>query len=611
MFDIKNIKDPSFIKNLTIKEKKELANDLRTFLIENISKTGGHLGSNLGIVEIMIALYTVFDYENDSFLFDVGHQAYIHKIFTGRADKFDSLRKFNGLSGYINRNESKYDIWESGHSSTSISALAGMLLAEGKNTKKHLIAIIGDASIVNGVSLEALNYLGSIKGYHPIIILNDNKMGISKSVGSLNKVFNRLRSKKFLIKLKRFCNNIFPKFIANGFHKIKRGIKGLIQKDNIFEDLGFDYYGPVDGNNIKALTNIFNRIKDLDEPVIIHTITKKGKGYEFAEKDDFGSFHGVSPFDINTGKPLKEKEENVHSYSYVVSYSLTKLREKTEFYVITPAMKVGAELEIFAEKYKDSFIDVGIAEEHAAVMSAGLTLGGKKAVLLMYSTFAQRAYDFFLNDICRQDLPVIIGLDRAGVVGADGQTHAGIYDVSMFAGMPNCYILMPRNPYEVIGLFSHALSFNHPVVIRYPRLDVKFDLTKLEICDTPFKWDIVRQGNNGIVLVYGHYVDKVLNLVNANNLDLTVVNARLIKPLDYECLDYLKSLNQNFLVIEEVISNGSLYEALLVEGIRNIKGLNFDVNIKLPHGSIKEVLDSCGFSDDDILKLLKELNETR
>ncbi len=609
MFDISKIKDPEFLKNLNYKEKKELAKEIRTFLIEHIAKTGGHLASNLGIVELVIALYSVFDYKNDKFIYDVGHQSYVHKILTGRAKYFDELRKYNGLSGYISYKESPYDIWESGHSSTSISALAGLLLAEGKNSKHKIIAIIGDASITNGVSFEALNYLGTLKGYSPIIILNDNKMGISKSVGSLNLVFDKLRSKKFIISLKKFTNAILPRFITNGFHHLKRAIKGYIQQDNIFEDLGFDYYGPVDGNDIRAITKALERIKDLEGPIILHVLTKKGLGYDLAAQDDIGTFHGVPPFDIKTGKPLKEKKPLIHSFSEVVCECLCLLREKEEFYVITPATKVGAALEKFYKLYPDNLIDVGIAEEHAAVMASGLVKGGKKAIVLMYSTFSQRAYDFFLNDIARPNIPVIIGIDRAGVVGHDGPTHQGIYDIAMFSSMPNIVVTAPRNSNEVMGLFKLALNINKPIVIRYPRTDTICDFSKLQINEIKLEWEIIKEGHLGIVIAYGPILDELLKLIVLNDLDVYLINARIIKPLDFKMLDYLKSLNLKFLVIEEVISSGSLYSKLLEYGIYNINKINFDVDDIIPQGDIKEVLNLYGFSKENIIKEIKKLYE--
>ena len=396
MIDLEKIENPSFIKNLSIKELEELAKQIRQFLIENISKTGGHLSSNLGVVELTLAMYYVFDSENDTFLFDVGHQSYVHKILTGRAKEFKTLRQFNGLSGYIKKDESKYDKWESGHSSTTISAMSGMIVAD-EDASKRVISLIGDAAITNGVALEGLNFLGQMKEKNPIIILNDNKMGISKSVGALSKAFAKLRGKNN--RKVRNKNNITPNFISTFTHKVKRGIKGFIQQDNIFEDLGFDYFGPYNGNDIATVIKVLKNVKTTKGPIIVHMLTKKGLGYELSEKDRIGDFHGVSPFDIATGKPLEEVKTNVASYSKIVADYLYKKREIKPFYVINPAMKSGSKLDDFAEKYKESFFDVGIAEEHATVMAAGLASSNKDVVLLMYSTFAQRAYDYILNQI--------------------------------------------------------------------------------------------------------------------------------------------------------------------------------------------------------------------
>ncbi len=520
MFDLENIKDPSFLKDLTIKELKILAEEIREFLIKNISLTGGHLSSNLGVVELTIALYYVFDPEEVSFLFDVGHQCYTHKILTGRAKEFKTLRQFGGLSGYINKEESKYDIWESGHSSTSISAMSGIMLA----SKKRCLSVIGDSSIMNGVAFEGLNFLGQIKDINPIIILNDNKMGISKSVGALSRAFTRLRGSKAHRGLKRFFIRIFPNCIHNFFHRLKRSFKAFIQRDNIFEDLGFDYYGPYDGNDLKMLIKVLERIKLQKEPLVLHVHTVKGKGYLPSENDFTGDFHGVEPFDIETGKPLNVDTTHC-SYSKLVANYLIKKREKTPFKIITPATKSGAKLQEFDTINPTDLYDVGIAEEHAAVMAAGMALAKTDVVLLMYSTFAQRAYDEILNDIARQDLKVIIGIDRAGIVGEDGITHQGIYDTSMFMAMPNICVTMPKDAKEAIGLFNYAFSQNHPFVIRYPR--DKFlcqDLDYEYICD--LSWESLTKGDKGIIISYGPDVLRLQNIVLENDLDIEAVNSR-------------------------------------------------------------------------------------
>ena len=611
MIDLEKIENPSFIKNLSIKELEELAKQIRQFLIENISKTGGHLSSNLGVVELTLAMYYVFDSENDTFLFDVGHQSYVHKILTGRAKEFKTLRQFNGLSGYIKKDESKYDKWESGHSSTTISAMSGMIVAD-EDASKRVISLIGDAAITNGVALEGLNFLGQMKEKNPIIILNDNKMGISKSVGALSKAFAKLRGKNN--RKVRNKNNITPNFISTFTHKVKRGIKGFIQQDNIFEDLGFDYFGPYNGNDIATVIKVLKNVKTTKGPIIVHMLTKKGLGYELSEKDRIGDFHGVSPFDIATGKPLEEVKTNVASYSKIVADYLYKKREIKPFYVINPAMKSGSKLDDFAEKYKESFFDVGIAEEHATVMAAGLASSNKDVVLLMYSTFAQRAYDYILNDIARSDLKVVFGFDRAGVVGEDGSTHQGIYDISMLSGMPNIRICAPSNALEVIELFNYALECEkHPIVIRYPRANTSYNINEIDFNKIgSLDWKIVHNGNKAIIISYGEILNKVMSVITENNLDVTLVNALCIKPVDLSMLQKIFELNLPIIVIEEVVNSGTLYSKVLEYKEENnfnqkIKKLSFDVDTIITHGKQKDVLNNYGMSDEEILKLINNV----
>ena len=602
MINLEDIKDPSFVKDLSIKELKELASQIRKFLIDNISKTGGHLSSNLGIVEITLAMYYVFDPEKDKFLFDVGHQSYVHKILTGRAKDFKTLRQMDGLSGYINRKESKYDVWESGHSSTSISAASGMIIAGADD--ERVIAIIGDSAIMNGVALEGLNFLGQIKDKNPIIILNDNKMGISKSVGALTKTLQRIRGMKLYIALKKFFNFITPTFLANFNHQIKRGIKGFIQRDNIFEEMGFDYYGPYAGNNLKYCIKMMKRVKMCKEPVVLHLITKKGKGYEPSENDTEGDFHGVGPFDIETGKQFKD--ENMKSYSKHVADFLCEKRKEEQFYVVTPAMKSGSKLSEFAKLYPNDFFDVGIAEEHAADMAAGIALQNKKVVLLFYSTFAQRAYDMLLNDISRQNLKVIIGLDRAGVVGEDGPTHQGVYDISMLSSMPNIKIFMPKDDIETIGLFNYA--FNHldsPIVIRYPRASFQMKEYDYKYECNP-NWEKLKEGKLANVISYGPDVLRINNL----DLDINVYNARRIKPIDEEALKEIFNNGLPIFVIEQTVSSGTLYDKILEFKEENnynskIYSISFKPDTIIKHGKINDVLACYGLSDDEIKEFIE------
>lgn len=606
MFDLENIKDPSFVKELSVKELKILALEIREFLISHISKTGGHLSSNLGVVELTIALYYVFDPKEVSFLFDVGHQCYTHKILTGRAKEFVNLRQFGGLSGYINREESEYDIWESGHSSTSISAMSGIMCADNK----RCISVIGDSSIMNGVALEGMNYLGQLKGTNPIIILNDNKMGITKSVGSLTRALTRLRGSKFHVGLKRVLTKIFPNWLHSACHRIKRSFKALIQRDNIFEDLGFDYYGPYDGNDLVPLIKVLRRIKEQKEPVLLHVQTKKGKGYKPSEEDTSGDYHGVEPFDVNTGKPLC-KCEGYMSYSKLVADYLCKKREEREFKVITPATKAGAKLSCFADMHPNDFYDVGIAEEHAAVMAAGIALAKHDVVLLMYSTFAQRAYDEILNDIARQDLKVIFGIDRAGIVGEDGITHQGIYDTSMFMAMPNVVVTMPKDNQEAIGLFNYAFIQEHPFVIRYPRDKFKIDENLDYSYVSDLSWEILTEGKKGIVLSYGPDVLRLKKIVEENNLDVLVCNAKCLKPIDTNMLSKLFNLNIPILIVDQNISSGTLYHKVLEfkeENNFNSKVYyhGFKPGIEITFGSLKDVFLHYGLSDMTLMEEIKD-----
>ena len=606
MFDLENIKDPSFVKDLNMKELKILAQEIRDFLIKSISETGGHLSSNLGVVELTIALYYVFDPKEVKILFDVGHQCYTHKILTGRAKEFSTLRQFGGLSGYINREESEFDIWESGHSSTSISASSGIMLS----SDARCISVIGDSSIMNGVAMEGLNFLGQIKGINPVVILNDNKMGITKSVGALTRALTRLRGSKLHIGTKKALTKIFPNWLHVFCHKIKRSFKALIQKDNVFEDLGFDYYGPYDGNDIEALIKILKRVKIQKEPVLLHVLTKKGKGYAPSEADTTGNFHGVEPFNIETGKP-KVCHSDLMSYSKLVANYLVERRKNTEFKVITPATKAGAKLEEFHALYPKDFYDVGIQEEHAAVMAAGMAIAKKDVVLLMYSTFAQRAYDEVLNDIARQNLKVIIGIDRAGIVGEDGITHQGIYDVSMFMAMPNMVVTMPKDAKEAIGLFNYAFMQNHPFVIRYPRDSFKaIELDNTYICD--LSWDILQEGDNGIIISYGPDVERLSNIVKENNLNLTVVNAKSLKPIDEAMLHKCFKISKDILIVEQVVSSGSLYDRILEFKEENnytskIHFHGFKPGIEITHGSLDEVYKHYKLSNEELLKKINSI----
>ena len=607
MFNLEDIKDPSFIKQLNKKELITLADEIREFIISNVAQTGGHLASNLGVVEITLAMHYVFDSPKDKFLFDVGHQMYAHKILTGRAKDFKTLRSLNGLSGYASKSESIHDIWESGHSSTSISAQAGLIASQiKKEIDGRVIALIGDSSIANGIAFEGLNFEGQYKDRQPIIILNDNKMGINRSVGAMNKFLNRLRSSKGWRKTRGLSLKIFPGFINRGMHQVKRGIKGFIQKDNIFEDLGFDYYGPYEGNNVNSLIRVLKHAKKSSNPTIIHIITKKGKGYKPAE-DNMTKFHGVDTYDLVTGISTN-KEEGI-SYTKIAANELLNLHQENDFSVICPAMISSTHLTEFKEKYPSDCYDVGIAEEHATVMAAGMALGGENVVLPMYSTFSQRAFDQMLNDVCRQNLNVKFMLDRCGVVGKDGSTHQGVYDISMLSLMPNMKIAMGRDGAELKGLIEYAIKHNGPIAVRYPKLNT-VDTEKVLINDE--KWQVLKEGSKGIVISYGPDLDRILKIISNNNLDLSVINARFIRPLDEELLNNVGICNKSIFIYEQVIESSSL--AMMIRNYMSknnytnkITNMSFDTDQIVRHGNISEVLDYYGLGDKKLEEALVKL----
>lgn len=602
--DLEAITKPGFVKQLNIKELEELACQIREFIIENVSKTGGHIASNLGVVELTIALHYVFDSERDKFVFDVGHQTYAHKILTGRAKEFKTLRHIDGLSGYAKRSESKYDFFEAGHSSTSISALAGLLFTNPENKN---IAIIGDASISSGISMEAINYIGALEDKKAIIILNDNEMSISKNVGALSNFLTGLRGNGLIIKIKKLVYKITPEWIMNIYRKIIRGMKGFIQPDNIFEDLGFRYYGPVDGNDLNSVIKILTKAKNADKSCVVHLITKKGKGYEKAEEDKIGVYHGTGPFDVNKGvveDPLKV------SYSEIISESIIKLEEKYDIHVVIPAMIYGSKFNKFQGLYKDKLYDVGIAEEHATIMAASLALGGKKVFLPMYSTFAQRAYDELLHDIARQNLNVVIGIDRAGIVGEDGDTHQGVFDVAFFNHIPNTVITMPSTPNEVISLLDYAYKQEEMFVIRYPRLSINYNLDDLCIEEiTSRNWKKIKNGTKGIVISYGPELIKLSE--ELNDFDVTIVNALFIKPMDLKMLDDLFNLNIPIIVYEEVVNEGSLGQHIKEYAFdKKFKNEIYLMNIKdefIPHGTIIELKERYKLSIKDLKEAVNKL----
>ncbi len=604
--NLKDIKKPSDIKQLNHKELKALALEIRSFLIETITKTGGHLSSNLGTVELILAMHYVFNSPEDVFIFDVGHQAYTHKILTGRLDQFDTLRQTKGLSGYMNYQESEHDQWESGHAGTALSALLGTLYAKHlKHEKGEVVAVIGDASITNGMAFEALNLLGSDPKTKGIIILNDNEMSISKSVGSISKALTKFRSMKVVMKWKRIWANILPAFILRFLSRVKRGIRGFLQRQNIFEDLGYMYVGPIDGHDLISLIHHLKRIQKVKKSVVLHIITEKGKGHVEAENDKVGTFHGVS-------KPSNGIKQGI-SWSELISLNMQKIQEHLKTFVIMPAMEIGAQFSEFAKKYADRYLDVGIAEEHAATMAAALAHHGVPVFLPLYSTFSQRAFDQILNDICRSNHHVVIGIDRSGIVGEDGSTHQGLFDVSMFYVMPNIVITMPYDAKEASNLLYYGfMKQKNPFVIRYPRGTVLFDkaldlITFEEIEPT---WSKLKTGPGIQMISYGPSLDLLIKVDLEMKLSASIINARFIKPIDEAMLHEIMKTGQRIFVYEEGSDTGSLYPQILKFMAKHqyhnpISNMSITDQI-VEHGHYKDMLKILEMDFDAVVKHLQK-----
>lgn len=555
--DVKDIKDPSFLKDLNINELNKLSSDIRKFLIESISVTGGHLASNLGVVELTIALHKVFDSPSDKIFFDVGHQSYVHKILTGRADRFNTLRQYNGLSGFEKRNESIHDVWEAGHSSTSLSAALGMAISRDLNQEKYnIIPVIGDGALSSGMALEALNQIG-YEQKKVIIIFNDNKMSISKNVGALSHSFNRIRSDKGYNKMKNdlkhaLSKNDLTKAVLHGLTNVKDTIKETVIDSGIFKEFDIEYLGPIDGHNFKELLSALEMAKVHDGPIVVHVKTKKGKGYLPCEEDIDGMWHGVGPFNPKTGKFLNDTPNNFKQWSSVLSDKLYDLANNNEDIIcLTPAMISGSKLEKFFAKFPERSFDCGIAEEHAATLAAGLAISGKRPFLSIYSSFMQRCYDQINHDICRMDLPVVIGIDRAGLVGADGDTHHGVFDIGILRSLPNIIIAQPKDSIEAENLLYTAFKQSHPFAIRIPRGTINYEKADDNLIEIG-TWTKLGclDDFNVVCISYGPDVDKIAHKVMINDLKILVVNARFIKPLDHKIIDELCSYQKPVVIYE-------------------------------------------------------------
>jgi len=608
MIKLENISDPKFLKALTFEELEDLAKQIRKFIIENVSVTGGHLSSNLGTVELIIALHYVFNSPYDKFIFDVGHQAYTHKILTGRAKDFQTLRQYKGLSGFLKEKESVHDVWEAGHSSTSISAAAGFLEAKAAGADiGEVISIIGDGSIANGLAFSAINYLGTKTDQKVIIILNDNNMSISPNVGVLGKTFDKIRLKKSYL----FVRKITPKFLKRMLTNAKGAISYYLHGNTLFTALGFRYFGPIDGHNLKELISFFQYAKKTKESVIIHVKTKKGYGYKFAEEDTTGFWHGVGPFNIENGKLVDTGEKNFISWSKAIGKIILELAKTNDkIRVITPAMVQGSGLSEFEKILPKQLIDVGIAEEHSVIMASAMAKSGLIPVVSIYSTFMQRSYDEISHDVARIKSKVLFLVDRAGIVGEDGSTHQGIYDVAFLSSIPNVVITMPKDLIEAKSLIKYAINnYFGPFVVRYPRGKIyKDDFENQEIPIEFGKWEIVLPIQKKTIITYGPAVNKFKSLILKNNLDIGLINARFIRPFDVELL---KELNdKEIIVYEEVIKTGSLSQNLafkILELGLNIKLLSYTIpDDFIEHGNAEIVKKNLGLDIEEILKNIKE-----
>jgi 1-deoxy-D-xylulose-5-phosphate synthase len=569
--DLYSIKNPEFLKSMSEKELESLSHEIRNFLIENISKTGGHLASNLGVVELTVALHYVFDSPRDRIFFDVGHQSYVHKILTGRADQFPTLRHYHGLSGFQKRKESIHDVWEAGHSSTSLSAALGMAVARDLSHENfHVIPVIGDGALSSGMALEALNEIGSERK-NMIIVFNDNKMSISRNVGGLTSGFSRLRSSKSYTKIKagmkkNLRSNSFGSTVYTALKTFKDTVRNAVIDGGVFEEFNVDYIGPVDGHNLHDLIQVFSAAAEHEGPIVVHVITQKGRGYAPCESDREGKWHGVGPFDIATGRPLSSIPEGYAAYSQFIADQVEHLADENENIVaITPAMMTGSSLQKFFAKYPTRSFDCGIAEEHAATFAAGLAISGKRPFLAIYSSFLQRAYDQINHDICRMDLPVVIGIDHAGLVGDDGETHHGVFDIGILRPLPNMIIAQPKDASEARDLIRTAFSQKHPFAIRFPKGTVAVNQMREEEDIRIGTWTKHNDhpDNKVCILTYGDLVDTVLEKVRVNDLPVTVVNCRFFKPLDTSMIEELAESGMKLIVYESDMKAGGLASAIL------------------------------------------------
>ena len=613
---LEQIKGPEDLKKLTSEELSQLAEEIRAFLIEKISHTGGHLASNLGVVELTIALFRTFDLPEDKIIWDVGHQSYTHKILSGRRMEFDELRQYGGLSGFPKRKESPYDSFDTGHSSTSISA--GLGIAQGRDILGEdykVVSVIGDGALTGGMAYEALNNAARMKKNF-IIILNDNKMSISENVGGMSRYLGGLRTGAGYNDLKKNVADTLERIPVVGgrmIDKIKRtknSIKQLFIPGMLFENMGITYLGPVDGHNIPALCKVLKEAQKLDHAVLVHVLTKKGKGYEPAEKNP-AHFHGVSPFDIKTGKPLAEKK--YPTYTDVFSKKLCQLGEThPELVAVTAAMPDGTGVAAFGKKFPDRFFEVGIAEAHAVTSAAGMAAAGLRPVVAVYSSFLQRGYDQILHDVCIQNLPVLFAVDRAGLVGSDGETHQGIFDYSYLTSIPNMSVAAPKNLWELRAMLDFAMDYKAPFAIRYPRGTAYRGLKEFMQPIAYGKGEIIYEEENIALLAVGSMVstgEHVRAKLKEEGVSCTLANARFVKPFDKELVDRLAKNHRLIVTMEENVLQGGFglpVTAYIHEHYPQVKVMNIALpDAYVEHGNVSVLRKGLGIDSDSIIQRLK------
>lgn len=614
---LERINGPQDIMALNQEELADLAQEIREFLIEKISTTGGHLASNLGVVELTIAIFRTFHLPEDKIIWDVGHQAYTHKILSGRREEFDELRQFGGISGFPKTKESPCDAFNTGHSSTSISAGLGMALARDLREESHfVVSIIGDGALTGGMAYEALNNAARIDRNF-IIILNDNNMSISENVGGISKYLTSLRTGEGYNDLKKNVTSALEKIPVAGpklidkISRTKQGIKQLLIPGMLFEDMGITYLGPVDGHDTKRLCKVLKEAKRLNHAVLVHVLTKKGKGYRPAEKQP-DRFHGVDPFDIKTGKPKKERI--FPSYTEVFSKQLCYLAGKDERIVaVTAAMPEGTGLKRFQKLYPERFFDVGIAEQHGVTSAAGMAAGGLRPVVAVYSSFLQRGYDQILHDVCIQNLPVVFAVDRAGLVGSDGETHQGIFDLSYLTSIPNMSVLAPKNLWELRREMEFALSYNGPIAIRYPRGEAYRGLKEFDAPVEYGKGEILYEGKELALLAVGSMVstaEHIRDKLMAEGIEATLANGRFIKPVDFELVDDLAKNHSHLVTLEENVLQGGFGLQVLAyvhEHYPQVKVLTIALpDAYVEHGNVSLLRETLEIDSDSIIRKMKE-----